>query len=418
MQGVTLYNPDYIFSRFSVCGISYQKTDAATRGLFYITEAEKLKMLEKAKEAGVRSLFILSTCNRTEIYGYVPSPEVLETIFTGIKNIDPELFDQKKYIKKGEPAMEHLFSVAAGLDSQILGDYEILGQLKQSIAFSQQHDMIGPIMDRTINFALQASKKVKTATSLSSGTTSVSFAAIEWLKKNVEMSGKKIALIGLGKFGSTVGKNLKHYFPLADILVSNRTDEKAESFAAHHRLTFIPYRQLNMVVNTADIIIVSTQAAEATVTSDFLIDQKPRIFLDLSIPSNVDKEIANVAGQQVVDVDAISLIQQYTLEKRRLEIPKARQILAGMLKEFASWLSSYSHAPLVREMKDKLFTLSRNSARCEMASAYEQELHLAHDDYSIKKTISRLAVNLRTKNEKGCQLIEAYNHFLNHSAGA
>ena len=142
------------------------------------------------------------------MYAYVNDATILGNIFIAGRQIDKALFQKKSYIKKGTEALQHLFSVASGLDSRILGDYEIVGQLRQAVAFSQQLDMIGPIMDRTINYALQASKKVKTTTSLSSGTTSVSFAAIEWLKKNSSVNGKKIALIGLGKFGSIVGKHL------------------------------------------------------------------------------------------------------------------------------------------------------------------------------------------------------------------
>ena len=413
MQIIPLQNPEYILSRFCLCGISYQKTDAATRGLFHINNETKLELLTAAKESGIRSFFILSTCNRTELYAYANDATILSNIFITGRQIDKKLFQEKSYIKKGAEALQHLFFVASGLDSQILGDYEIVGQLRQAVAFSQELEMIGPVMDRTINYALQASKKIKTTTSLSSGTTSVSFAAIEWLKKSTSVNGKNIALIGLGKFGSVVGKHLKHYFPGSLITICNRTNEKAIQFAEENKLQFVPYQSLPFLADNADIIIVSTQASQPTVLPEYIITEKQRIFLDLSIPSNVHPDIKNIPHQQVVNVDDISVMLNQIIVKRKNEIPKALSIINGMQAEFLTWLASYSHAPLVREMKIKLLALSKNISCYEMADSkqYSEEA----DAYIINKTISRLAVNLRTKNEKGCQFIEAYNHFFTHN---
>ena len=162
MNLFSLQNPEHILSRFFLCGVSHLKTDAATRSIFYISDVEREMILHAAKTLGIRSIFILNTCNRTEIYGYVADAEVLSNLFIECKKIDPLLFQQKHYAKSNIAALRHLFEVAAGLDSQILGDYEILAQLKKAVSFSSKRDLIGPIMDRTINFALQASKKIKT----------------------------------------------------------------------------------------------------------------------------------------------------------------------------------------------------------------------------------------------------------------
>ena len=411
MNSFPLQNPEYILSRFFLCGISHLKTDAATRSLFHINETEKELILNTAKALGIRSLFILNTCNRTEIYAYVADESVLHNLFIECKKIDPALFKQKYYSKTNKAALKHLFEVAAGLDSQILGDYEILAQLKQAVSYSKTQNLIGPIMDRTINFALQASKKIKTNTSLSTGTTSVSFAAIEWLKKNTNTSGKKIALVGLGKFGTLIGKNLKHYFKESQIVVCNRTDEKAIKFGSENDIAFELFQNLAKLVNDADIVVVSTQAAEPTVMPDFVTEHKPRIFLDLSIPSNVHHCIKYLPGQQIVNVDDISIILSDTIKKRTIEIPAAQKIIEETKVEFVAWLSSHSHSPMVKDMKDKLLALSKTTGVCEMADSLEYNFISPQDEYTINKTISRLAVNLKNKNEKGCQFIDAYNHF-------
>ncbi len=412
MQSTSLHHPEHLLSRFCLCGISYQKTDAVTRSLFHINEDEKILLLQRAKESGIRSLFILNTCNRTEIYAYVNDETILSDLFIAVKGINQALFFEKSYFKKGTDTLQHLFVVASGLDSQILGDYEIVGQLRQAVSFSQKVGLIGPVMDRTIGYALQASKKIRTTTSLSSGTTSVSFAAIEWLKKNTVVTGKLILLIGIGKFGSVIGKHLKHYFPNSFITVCNRTNEKAVAFAKENKLKFARYESLPSLVNSADIIIVSTQSPDPTVLPAFIVNEKQRILLDLSIPSNVHPEIKYLPGQQVLNVDDISVILNSTISKRRNEIPKAMEIIGEMEQEFLLWLASYSHAPMMREIKNNLISMLKNAAPNYAMPGNMDSLHTQNTGVAtIHKTISRLAVNLRTKNEKGCQFIAAYNDF-------
>ena len=406
-----LQNPEYILSRFFLCGISHRNTNAATRSVFHISDEEKDLILQTAKALGIRSIFILNTCNRTELYAYVADATVLHNLFIECKKLDTAFFAENSYTKAGKDALKHLFEVAAGLDSQILGDFEILSQLKQAVAYSQKQDLIGPIMDRTLNFALQASKKIKTHTSLSTGTTSVSFAAIEWLKQNTNVSGKKIALVGLGKFGSLIGKNLKHYFPKSSITVCNRTNEKAFAFADTNKVEAALYENLPTLVNEADVVIVSTQAEDPTILPQFITTDKPRIFIDLSIPSNVHHCIKYMPLQQLVNVDDISIILNNTIAKRLKELPAAQKIIRDTKADFILWLGTHSHAPLVKDVRDKLFALSKPTHVCEMADAMEYNFISPQDEYTINKTISRLAVNLKNTNEKGCQFIDAYNHF-------
>ena len=411
MNFISLQNPEYILSRFFLCGISHRNTDAATRSLFHISDTEKDLILQTAKLLGIRSIFILNTCNRTELYAYVADATVLHNLFIECKKLDAFFFKDNSYTKAGKDALQHLFEVAAGLDSQILGDFEILSQLKQAVAYSQNEHLIGPIMDRTINFALQASKKIKTNTALSTGTTSVSFAAVEWLKQHTDVTGKKIALVGLGKFGTLIGKNLKQYFPKSIITVCNRTNEKSFAFAETNKVNAVPYENLPRLINDADIVIVSTQAIEPTILPHFIVDEKPRIFIDLSIPSNVHHCIQYLPQQQLVNVDDISVILNNTIAKRLQELPAAQKIIADTKAAFILWLGTHSHAPMVKDVKDKLFALAKPTAVCEMADAMEYNFISPQDEYTINKTISRLAVNLKNSNEKGCQFIDAYNHF-------
>src|ERR1700710_143526 len=231
MDSFTPTIPAYIISRLCVIGINYHKADIVERGNFSINEQAHIAILNEAKALKFKSLFVLSTCNRTELYSYCQNDDELIELFIKHTHGTLNSFAEIGFAKRGEEAMHHLFKVSAGLDSQIIGDYEILSQLKKAVDFSRKYQMLGPIMDRTINFVLQASKTIKTQTQLSTGTVSVSYAAIEWLKKEEDISNKKILLFGTGKFGSNVVKNLKHYFNAKHLMAINRTNEAAKRLA-------------------------------------------------------------------------------------------------------------------------------------------------------------------------------------------
>ncbi len=159
--------------------------------------------------------------------------------------------------------MEHLLKVASGLDSQIIGDYEILSQLKHAAKIAKENGGLSSFMERVINFALQASKEIKTKTKLSSGTVSVSYAAIQIIKEKIKnLRNKKILLVGTGKFGNQIAKNLKDYLPGASISFCNRTDEKAYLLAEKYDAGFVAYKNLATACNDADVIMVSSSSDE------------------------------------------------------------------------------------------------------------------------------------------------------------
>src|SRR5215469_9273270 len=172
-------------SGFFVVGINYKKTDAGVRGQFAIGNEQYEKILALAPSFNVTELFVLSTCNRTEIYGFADNAAHLAGLLCTQTAGAPSAFLEIAYVRRGLAAVEHLFEVAAGLDSQILGDYEIVGQIKQAVKFARDREYIGPLIDRLVNCVLQASKAIKNQTALSDGTVSVSFAAIQCIRDRI-----------------------------------------------------------------------------------------------------------------------------------------------------------------------------------------------------------------------------------------
>jgi glutamyl-tRNA reductase len=376
---------EHIVNRFCVAGINHTCAAADVRGSFSVDQAIHTDILLHAKEAGLNSVFVVSTCNRTEIYGYAHHPCELATLLTKATKGDLACFMEHSYRYQGNEALHHLFRVACGLDSQIIGDYEIQGQLKQAYTYAMQLGMIGPIMDRTINFVFQASKKIRSSTALSTGTVSVSFAAIEWLQKNTGKTFKKILLVGSGKFGRNVCKNIRHYLPYCSLTITNRTATIGESFAEEVGALFLPFDQLAAAVNDYDVILVCTNAMEPVLkVSHFSESHTPKIIIDLSIPSNVELAVSDLPNIRLVNVDEISAITISTIAKRNNEIPKAEAIISDFELQFLEWLQTYQHAPAIRHIKENLRLLSiGNNYKCEMALDWDTGLpaNPEHDEH-------------------------------------
>ncbi|MES2646722.1 MAG: glutamyl-tRNA reductase [Bacteroidota bacterium] len=410
---------EHIINRFCVAGINHTCATAEVRGSFAVDQAIHTDILLHAKELGLSSVFVVSTCNRTEIYGYAHHACELAALLTKFTRGDLATFMEHSYRYQGNEAMDHLFRVACGLDSQIIGDFEIQGQLKQAYTYALQLGMIGPIMDRTINFVFQASKKIRSSTALSTGTVSVSFAAIEWLQKNTGKSSKKILLVGSGKFGRNVCKNIRHYLPNCLLTITNRTSTVGAAFAFEVGASFLPFEQLGNCLNEFDVILVCTNAMEPVIKAEhFQKSTSRQIIIDLSVPSNVEAAVGEFENVRLVNVDEISAITISTIARRNLEIPKAEAIICDFESQFCEWLQTYQHAPAIRHIKENLRLLSiGNNSKCEMSLDWETGLpaSLEHDEH-IRKTVNTLVYNLKTKKEKGCQFISAYNNFLSREA--
>ncbi|MFT4092876.1 MAG: glutamyl-tRNA reductase [Niabella sp.] len=402
-----------VLDRFCVAGINYHKADAATRGLFSINNEQFAAIAKDAKAAGIKSVFVVSTCNRTEIYGFAGSVMQLVNLWLDHCKADSNTFFEYAYLKNGSPAMQHLYHVSAGLDSQILGDYEILGQIKKSVELAKTHDVIGPVMDRTLNFVFQASKRIKTDTELSNGTVSVSFAAIELLQAIPDLQTKKILVIGAGKFGANVCKNLVTYFPGVTLTVMNRTDNTAFALSQSKEIQFSEYKRKNEAIAEADVIIVCTNANEPTVLPEHFNETDEKLILDLSVPVNVHPAVKEMKGKLVIDVDEISTkILDRTLARRRKEVPKAEAIIEYYTREFWQWLKDYRYALHLKTWKSKLQEIDKLQLHpCEFA----QDAHLKQQTVKAQKAVKQLAVNLKTKNDKGCQFINLINDYLQMS---
>ncbi len=384
---------------FYAIGLSYQKADAETRGLFSLDATAVSNLLQQAKSSGIQELLVTSTCNRTEIYGFAQHPFQLIQLLCGNSRGTVEAFQEVGYVLKNYEAINHLFRVGTGLDSQILGDFEIISQLKQSFTKSKKLGLTNHFLERLINSVIQASKRIKNETLLSSGATSVSFASVQYILKNVaNVSDKNILLFGTGKIGRNTCDNLVKHTSNKHITLINRTKDKAERVAGKFNLVVKDYGDLQAEIRKSDVLIVATGAQHPTVTKALLHINKPLLILDLSIPKNVSNDVTDHNEVTLVHMDHLSQMTDETLERRKADIPKAEGIIDEVKGEFTQWLETRKFAPTIQALKQKLSHIKEAELNFQRKKLEDFNDHQAEviSDRIIQKITTHFANHLKT----------------------
>lgn len=349
-------------TKFYNIGVSYVKADAQTRGKFSLSKENQIALLEEAKSIGLGELFVLSTCNRTEITGFAEHPFQLIGLLCKHSNGTVEEFAKVSYVNKTQDAIQHLFRMGTGLDSQILGDYEIVGQLRQAFKLAKEVGTTNGYLERLLNSVMKASKRVKNETKLSSGTTSVSYAAVQYLIDNLpEYNSKNILVFGLGKMGKHTCLNLAEYTQNKTVSLINRTEDKVDEFVVENPIIRkAKYENLNKEIAGADVLIVSTGASLPTIRKEHILTSKKLLILDLSMPANVSSEVEELENVQLVNVDELSKITDETLAVRQQEIPVAETIIEEHKAEFNEWLNHRRFVPAINALKQSLQTIQQD----------------------------------------------------------
>ena len=383
---------------FYAIGLSYKKADAETRGHFSLDNNAKAALFAQAKTEGVSSLIIISTCNRTELYGFAEHPFQLIKLLCDNTKGTIEAFQKVAYVHKSNEAVAHMFNVGGGLDSQILGDFEIISQLRSAARDAKKHDLLNNYLERLVNAVIQASKRIKTETNISSGATSVSFASVRYILKHVpDISSKNILLFGTGKIGRNTCENLIKHTQNEHITLINRTKTKAEEVAGRFNVVVKDYANLQEEINASDILIVATGAQNPTVDKYLIQTKKPLLILDLSIPKNVDNNVSDLENVTLVHLDYLSKLTDETLEKRKTHIPVAKAIIEEVKAEFNSWLETRKFAPTIKALKLKLNDFKAaelDTQRKKLADFNEEQAELISNNI-IQKITNHFAHHLK-----------------------
>ncbi len=397
MEHNNLSNPQHFYA----VGLSYKKADAETRGKFSLDVQAKTNLLKQAKQENIESLIVTSTCNRTEIYGFAEHPYQLIKLICENSRGSVEEFQEVGFVYKKQEAVNHMFRVGTGLDSQILGDFEIISQLKTSFKESKSLGLVNTFIDRLINSVIQASKKIKNETEISSGATSVSFASVQYIIKNVENIGSKnILLFGTGKIGRNTCENLVKHTKNEHITLINRTKNKAEKLAGKLNLIVKDYADLHLELQNADVVVVATGAQNPTIDKAILNLKKPLLILDLSIPKNVHEDVKDLENVTLIHMDHLAQMTDDTLEKRKQHIPAAEAIIEDIKLEFNNWMNGRKFAPTIHALKAKLNDIKEgelNFQRKKLSDFNEEQAEIISNRI-IQKITNHFANHLKDEN--------------------
>lgn len=392
-----------------VVGISHEKANQEIRSKYSLSEESIQKILQEAKKNGIKSLVVLSTCNRTEIIGNVPHPYIIIELFCKYSNGSVDELTKYAYIYKQDDSVLHIFELTSGIKSQILGDYEIVRQLKNAFKISKQEDMLDSYLERLFNHALHASKEVKNATEISGGTTSTSYAGIQYLKNKFgSLKNKKIAILGLGDIGKSTLKNLTQYSDANQITVLNRTISKAENFIKQYEKTRLgDFNNLKAELEKQDILFVCSNAKEPIITQQNVPLTKDFTIVDLSIPSNVSKKVMEFKNIDLIKLDDLSNITDSTFEARKKEIPLAKEIIEKHRSEYQAWLSNRKFTPVLNGLRETLQHIKDAELKANIKNNPEQkEIANLVTDKVIQKITNRFAYHIKNDPKMANQSIE------------
>jgi len=341
--------------------INHRTASVDLREAVHLKEDEIRPFINLAKENQIKEGLILSTCNRTEIFGIPASSDTSHEKFQSLllkfkpsQNITEQHF--QKYVSRD--AIKHLFSVATGIDSLLVGDNQVFKQVKDSFQIAEETNFAGYIMHRIFDAAIRTGKRAISETSISEGAVTVSYAAVQLTEKIFSNLSKKSALvIGTGETGEIAAKHLSEK-GIGSLAVTNRTQEKAEKLAEKLNAKVIPFTEFRESIFKFDIIISATSSPEILVRKDDIKNALKKrsnnsmILMDIAVPRDIDPETKKIDYVFYHDLDSLNIIVEQNLAKRKSEIPKVEKIIDEELDNFWEWHNSLQAAPAIKDLRD------------------------------------------------------------------
>jgi glutamyl-tRNA reductase len=346
----------------SVIGLNHKTADIEVRERLAFNGPkleEGLKGLSSLP--GIKEAFIISTCNRVEIYLHSKNTVSTQVIrfLSEFHSIPEELLKKSLYILNGLEAARHLFRVASSLDSMVIGEPQILGQVKEAFEFALGQKTTGPIINTLVKKAISAAKRVRTETRIAENAVSISYAAVELAKKIFEdLSTKTFMLLGAGEMAELAARHLISN-GVRSVTVANRTYERGCELAREFNGRAIRFEDFPKELVHTDIVICSTGAPNYVVTKADMQEilkerkQKPVFLIDISVPRNIDPAINELDNVYLYDIDDLQGVVDSNILERKKEAEKAEKIIDEEVEKFQKWLSSLDSVPTIIALRKK-----------------------------------------------------------------
>lgn len=345
------------FDQLISVGINHWKAPVEVREKFSLSDQAREAFLDEAAGRGYADIIALSTCNRSELLFMCDDPGELIDLFLKYSNGSWQEFETYGFTLRGREAADHFFKVAVGLDAQILGDLQIIKQVKEAYEHAHKKNMIGGTLHRLVQSMFRAHKRSRNETDLASGAATTAYAAVQYARHHMQsLSDKKIVLVGTGKIGKVTCKNLMSH-GARNVTLVNRSRNRAEKLGDRFELPSAGFEDLKDLILDADVVIVAT-GADSPIINDEVIPQnlngKQRIMLDLSVPRNIDPALDSHPSIEVVNMDMINETTDEAYRKREENIPKVEAIISEELDAFSEWLDEQHVVPTIKALDAKL----------------------------------------------------------------
>ncbi|MEM7109298.1 MAG: glutamyl-tRNA reductase [Bacteroidota bacterium] len=370
-------------SSFKALGITFDSTPIEIREKLALNESETKQLLNFIRDfTGASDVLVVSTCNRTEIY-YNHHDDLSEQLIKGlclVKHANyTDVIDFFFTLLESKESVRRLFNVALGLEAQVVGDLQIINQVKNAYQWTADEDMAGPFLHRLLHTIFFTNKRVVQETPFRDGAASVSYATKELVEElTLGLSKPNVLVLGMGEIGKDVCRHLTegNY----EVFISNRTQEKADELAIECGFEVIPFDQVLDSISQADVIISSISKNEPILTKDFITSlniHSYKYFIDLSVPRSIDQAIENIPGALVYNIDSINNKATEALETRKGAIPQVKQIIDEALFDFEDWSKEMIVSPTIKKLKNALETIRQEELERYLKEADKMEAELA-----------------------------------------
>jgi glutamyl-tRNA reductase len=346
-----------------VVGMNHRTAPIEVREQVAFSDDEVLDVLERTRsESTLAEAILLSTCNRTEFYGLSTDNGAAEMyirkLIASRKSVDFETHPGYAYTLTRNESVRHLLRVAAGLDSLVLGEAQILGQVRRAYELSLESRACGLVLSRILQSAIAVGRRARNETLIGAGAVSVASAASELAGKIfADLSSRKVLLIGVGEMGTLTARHMIEK-GATSLVIANRTFSKAQTLANQLGGTAMPLDRLDEALTSADIVISSTGATKPIVSRATMAPilsrrgGRPIYVIDIAVPRDFEGSIGEMDGVFLHDIDDMGVLVDRNLEKRRDEIPKAEAIVEQELESFATWRNSLAATPLIKRIRE------------------------------------------------------------------
>ncbi|MCQ2974740.1 MAG: glutamyl-tRNA reductase [Bacteroidales bacterium] len=404
----------------AILGVSHKTGPISVREQYTFSEEEISEFYARLKpEKCFKGLAIISTCNRQEIYFETnlntedENFEFITNCLSKYRTYSP-LHKEYFYFYTGEKVVDHLFKVVSGIDSMILGEDQIVMQVKNAFRFCFENNFLSTVLTRLFNKSFEAANRVRTETNISHGAASVSSAAVEMcFDKFDNITDKKILIIGAGQTGELTlqnfsKKNCNHLY------ITNRTFEKADNLAKKYNANALKIKDIDKEINNFDIVIAATSSKNYLVTYSMIKPlNKKRVFVDISVPRNIDKSISTIKNIELLAVDDLqSHINEVSI-KRHQSLIDAQQIINEVKRDFVQWVNSRNLLPIILKIKDNFETINNTELEGFLKiNGIKEDTFISQYGHHIVEKLARLMIkNAKSVTDNGKN--KEYVDFLN-----